>query len=276
MLHPRRAPCADGRQHPRAAGDRRVRDLRRPALRRRDAAPSRTASPASIRPAGAGRPTSRCADQDGRTRPRRRPARAAGGRDVHVHDVPERLPDDDRSRSAARSTTSGTTCPVLAVSVDPANDTPARARSVPRQAADDRAHALPARERARSCSGSGARSASSRRAPAAASTPPRSSCSTTRGVARVSFPVDQLTPEGLDARPARARARGRSVLIRAVGAAAPRARRARARRAARSTTAPPPISTTGREVEQRVVPVARVGERQRHCDAADRSQSPDR
>ena len=67
--------------------------------------------------------------------------------------------------------------PVVAVSVDPANDTPRARAGVPAQAGPAGPHALGAGQRRASCSGCGAPTASSRR-PTTPSTPPRRSCST--------------------------------------------------------------------------------------------------
>ena len=71
----------------------------------------------------------------------------------------------------------GTDVPVVAVSVDPANDTESQRQALPRRAADDRADALRARLPTPRSSASGAPTAS-RRSATARSTP-RTSCSST-------------------------------------------------------------------------------------------------
>ena len=101
----------------------------------------------------------------------------------------------------------GQDVPAIAVAVDPPRDDPERARRVPGKAADDRAHGFPR---------SGPRAQPEALWKAYAVQPQREDLEHTarlvlvdpKGVQRVSFPIDQLTPERL-AHDVRLLARGR-------------------------------------------------------------------
>ena len=73
------------------------------------------------------RPTSRCATRTARRVSLRRPAGRAGGRRLHVLDLQGHLPAAGPADPAAPCATCAPPPPAVAVSVDPANDTPERA-----------------------------------------------------------------------------------------------------------------------------------------------------
>ena len=100
----------------------------------------------------------------------------------------------DQVRGALDDT--GLSIPMLAVSVDPANDTRGAGEEVPQRAADDRPGAVPARHAGAARAGlEGLRRAAADRA--AWSTPPTVVLVDASGRQRVGFPYDQLTPETL-------------------------------------------------------------------------------
>ena len=182
------------------------------------------------------------------------------------------------SRSAARSTTSATTCPCSPSASTRRATRPRRARRfLAPAAADARPDAVPARH-------AGAQLQPVWRAlrhPAAgpgSSTRPRSLLVDRRGRQRVGFPVDQLTSEGLahDVRRARARAGAQSLAGRRPRAAARRASRARTSSRARARRRAPapgraPRGTSGRRgragrrsCRRRQQPEAEAGEGDHH------------
>ena len=163
--------------------------------RRGDVAVGTTGWAGFVRPPGATAPDFRLRDQDGE------PVTMAEyrGRPVAVTFVYSTCEDTcpalvDQVRGALDDT--GADVPLLAVSVDPANDTPARARRFLNERRMTGRRALPARRRARAAAGlEGLRRGAAARA---SSTTRRPSCSSTAtGRQRVGFPHDQLTPEAL-------------------------------------------------------------------------------